>query len=153
MFERVAVIGFGDFISASYVAASLANFYGEREIEIYAWDENKERCDAMCRVLRLFLKVHRIRHIVYALDSIETALSGIQGAIICNPQSASYARFVALPIFDVEVSRWWEDNPDQPVSMEAQKFQILRWINKEEYPSVFLHENRESPLVKWLNQL
>ncbi|MEI8283165.1 MAG: hypothetical protein WCG75_12225, partial [Armatimonadota bacterium] len=84
MFERLAVIGFGDFASASYVAASIANFYGDREIEIYAWDENKERCDAMCRVLRIFLRTKQIRYRVFSIESREAVLTGAQGLVNCS---------------------------------------------------------------------
>ena len=139
-------------MSATYVAASIANFYGEREIEIYAWDENRERCDAMCRVLRIFLKTNRVRHIVYTLQSQEAALAGVQGMVVCNGNPVDPARS-PVPVFNVSTQQWWEVNPKEPRTLDGQKFQILRWINKEEYPSVFLHENRESPLVKWLNEL
>lgn len=152
MLERVAIIGFGDFVSASYVAASLANFYGEREIELYTWDESKERCDAMCRVLRIFLRMTRNKHFVYSLEKQDAALHGIQGIVLCNHEPLQIAA-PQVPIFDVLSNRWWEENEGTTASLEAHNFQILRWINKEEYPSVFLHENRESPLVKWLNEL
>ena len=152
MFERLAVIGFGDFMSASYVAASIANFYGEREIEIHAWDENKERCDAMCRVLRIFLRTNHIRHIVYTRESKDAAIAVAQGIIICNDQlDAPFAR--TIPVFSARNHQWWDINADEPQTPDGHKFQVLRWINKEEYPSKFLYENRNSPLVKWLNEL
>ncbi len=139
-------------MSATYVAASIANFYGEREIEIYAWDENRERCDAMCRVLRIFLRINRVKHYVYNRESKEAAITGAQGLIICNDSSLG-ATLPSVPVFSVKNQQWWEDTPDEPRTLEGQKFQILRWINKEEYPSIFLHENRDTPLVKWLNEL
>ena len=152
MLERLAVIGFGDFASASYVAASIANFYGEREIEIYAWDENKERCDAMCRVLRIFLRTKQIRHRVYSIESRSTVLNGAHGLVNCSGFPMGGLQ-LDIPMFDVMTNHWWESLPEETSAIDAKKFQILRWINKEEYPSVFLHENRESPLVKWLNSL
>ena len=152
MLERLAVIGFGDFASASYVAASIANFYGEREIEIFAWDENKERCDAMCRVLRIFLRTKQIRHKVYSIESRQSVLIGIQALVNCSGYPTGGLNLDA-PMFDVMAEKWWQHSLQIPTSTDADKFQILRWINKEEYPSVFLHENRESPLVKWLNEL
>lgn len=139
-------------MSATYVAASIANFYGEREIEIYAWDENRERCDAMCRVLRIFLRTNRVKHFVFNRESREAATAEAQALILCN-QVALPAAMAVVPVFQVKDHQWWEETPDEPKTLEGQKFQILRWINKEEYPSVFLHENRESPLVKWLNEL
>ena len=152
MLERLAVIGFGDFNSASYVAASIANFYGEREIEIYAWDENKERCDAMCRVLRIFLRTKHIRHKVFSIESRQSVLNGAQGLVNCSGFPLGGLQ-LDIPIFDVMASKWWESMPSETIARDAEKFQILRWINKEEYPSVFLHQNHESPLVRWLNSL
>ena len=152
MLERLAVIGFGDFRSASYVAASIANFYGEREIEIYAWDENKERCDAMCRVLRIFLRTKQIRHRVYSIESRVSVLNGAQGLVNCSGFPMGGLE-LNIPMFDVMAHQWWESLPADATTSDAEKFQILRWINKEEYPSVFLHENRASPLVLWLNAL
>ena len=152
MLERLAVIGFGEFASASYVAASIANFYGEREIEIYAWDENKERCDAMCRVLRIFLRTKQIPHKVYSIESRATVLFGAHGLVNCSGFPLGGLNF-EQPIFDVIENKWWESPTSEKAAQDSMKFQILRWINKEEYPSVFLHENRESPLVKWLNDL
>ena len=152
MLERVAIIGFGDFACASYVAASIANFYGEREIEIFAWDENKERCDAMCRVLRIFLRTKQIRHKVYSIESRQSVLIGIQALVNCSGYPTGGLN-LDEPVFDVLAEKWWQPSSQIPSSPDADKFQILRWINKEEYPSVFLHENRESPLVKWLNEL
>ena len=152
MLERLAVIGFGDFASASYVAASIANFYGEREIEIYAWDENKERCDAMCRVLRIFLRTKQIRHRVFSIESRQSVLNGAQGLVNCSGFPMGGLELDA-PMFDVMAHQWWEPLPKETSSLDVEKFQILRWINKEEFPSVFLHENRDSPLVLWLNTL
>jgi hypothetical protein len=150
--ERLAVIGFGDFASASYVAASIANFYGEREIEIYAWDENKERCDAMCRVLRIFLRTKQIRYKVYSIESRESVLNGAQGLVNCSGFPMGGLN-LEVPVFDVKGNQWWEAKTKEDSTLDAEKFQILRWINKEEYPSVFLHQNRDTPLVKWLNNL
>jgi hypothetical protein len=150
--ERLAVIGFGDFASASHVAASIANFYGEREVEIYTWDENKERCDAMCRVLRIFLRTKQIRHKVYSIESRDTVLYGAQALVNCSGFPMGGLSLDA-PIFDVIGNCWWEPLPKDTPILDAEKFQILRWINKEEYPSVFIHSNRDSPLVKWLNDL
>jgi hypothetical protein len=150
--ERLAVIGFGDFACASYVAASIANFYGEREVEIYAWDENKERCDAMCRVLRIFLRTKQIRHKVYSIESRSSVLNGVQALVNCSGYPMG-GLSLEVPMFDVLANQWWESLPKKTSDLDAEKFQVLRWINKEEYPSVFLHENRNSPLVKWLNDL
>jgi hypothetical protein len=150
--QRLAVIGFGDFSSASYVAASIANFYGDREVEIYAWDENIERCDAMCRVLRIFLRTKQIRYKVFSIESRDSVLLGAQGLVNCSnfPLGGLH---LDVPKFDVIANQWWDSASDESSNQDANKFQILRWINKEEYPSVFLHQNRESPLVKWLNTL
>lgn len=139
-------------MSASYVAASLANFYGERELEIHAWDEDKERCDAMCRVMRLFFRANRIRHVVYARESKEAALANMNGAIICGNETLPLTSLV-IPTFQVKGAEWWSFVPGQEPTLDNQKFQVLRWINKEEYPSTFLYQNRENPLVKWLNDL
>ncbi|MBI1333558.1 MAG: hypothetical protein GC165_11855 [Armatimonadetes bacterium] len=140
-------------MSATYVAASIANFYGERQIEIHAWDENPERCDAMCRVLRIFLRVNRIPHIIYNRESKAAALQSAQGLVVCSEEPLDPVMARQMPVFDVPANRWWDPSSDQPQTLDGQKFQVLRWINKEEYPSVFLHQNRNSPLVQWLNQL
>ncbi len=138
-------------MSAPYVAACLANFYGERELEVHAWDENRELCDSMCRVTRLFLRANRVRHAVYTRESKEAAIADSQGIIICSSQPILNPR--NLPVFSVEEAIWWEHKPGEEPTLDGQKFQVLRWINKEEFPSVFLHQNRDTPLVKWLNDL
>lgn len=77
-------------------------------------------------------------------------MTGAQGIVVCDDQTLGA---IPIPVFDAKSQQWWENKPDEPRTLDGQKFQILRWINKEEYPSIFLHENRNSPLVKWLNEL
>jgi hypothetical protein len=146
MLQRLSILGFGNLEIGFSVAAALGNFFGEREVEIYAWDEAKEQCDVMCRVLRVFLKVNNIRHYVYSLETPDQALHASNAVILCSPYSGE----CCLPSFDVQCSNWpnlREWGPDEA------KFQALRYINREDYPSVEIYAERENPLLTWLNQL
>lgn len=127
-------------------ALSLANFYGEREIELYCWDESKETCDIMCRVLRYFFFVSRIRNYVYSLPSVEQALDATNAVINCSGRPIG----VPVPVFQTHANGFGE-NWNLP--MDELKFQCLRWINREEYPSVEIHQESTNSLVQWLNQL
>ena len=152
MIERLSILGFGNLQEGPKVAATLANFFGERESEVFCWDPRKEQCDIMCRVLRYFLKVGGVRHFVYSFNEPEQALDASNGVIILNqPSQFESSTFYpilrpSLPVFEV-------DHNDVEYDEDVAKFQCLRWINKEEYPSELIYAHREGPLLDWLNQL
>jgi hypothetical protein len=146
MLERLSILNFGNLELGFSVAAALSNFYGERELEIYAWDPGKEQCDIMCRVLRIFLKVNHIPHIVYSFDTADQALHASNGVILCSP----YEGDLSVPVYNLVGSSW----PDlKEWGPNEAKYQALRYINREDYPSQEIYAERESPLLSWLNTL
>lgn len=145
MIERLSILGFGNLQHGPKVAASIANFFGEREVEIYCWDQDKEKCDIMCRVLRYFLKVGGVRHYVYSFQEVHAAIDATH-AIIQLPGTPPISAVNRAPRFSVGQ---FEPNFNE----DEAKFQCLRWINKEEYPSELVYSQRESELLCWLNQL
>jgi hypothetical protein len=146
MLQRLSILGFGNLEVGFSVAAAVSNYYGERPVEIYTWDEGKEQCDIMCRVLRAFLKVNQLPHIVYSLSAPDQALHAADGIVLCS----AFDGLLEAPVYNLVGSAWplrREWGPDEA------KFQALRYINREEYPSQEIYAERESPLLAWMNQL
>lgn len=104
----------------------------------------------MCRVLRYFLKTADIRNFVYSKSELNEALENSAGIILCADREEAeidemLAGFSHLPIYRVP--------PDESVVEDSMKFQCLRWINKEDYPSEYLYAHRNDPLIDWLNRI
>jgi hypothetical protein len=83
VFERLAILGFGNMELGGAICASLANFYGERPLEIRVWDPIKERADIMARVLRYFFKSVGLEHQVYSMASMSDVMFEPNAVIIC----------------------------------------------------------------------
>lgn len=125
---------------APKVAATLANYYADWPLEVRCWDPHEEACDLMCRVMRLFFKEKELKYRVLALE-LDHALDKADGLIICGEHSSGSG--VMVPSFRVPVSEI--ESPDK------YKFQALRWINQEDDPLLFIHEEQDRELLEWLN--
>lgn len=142
MIQRLAILGFGDIEVAPKVAATIANFFADRPIEIRCWDENSEACDAMYRVLRVFLKQRELKYPV-TQPSLDHSLDKADALIqIGDPELATTSRPL-LPVF------WLENGPNR--ALDSHKFQALRWINQEDDPLEFMQEHQNPELLAWLN--
>jgi hypothetical protein len=139
--ERVAILGFGDIVAGPKVAAALAGFHSERPIEIRCWDEDREKCELVCRVLRMFLKASQLPHRVFALE-YESVIQDADAVILVSRDAITdfEPRYVVEP----------EETSD---GHDVHKYQALRWINREDWPSEFIEGHAESPILKWLNGL
>jgi hypothetical protein len=140
--HRLAILGFGDMEVAPKISATLANFFAERPIEIRCWDEHAEACDAMCRVLRLFLKERELKYPVIRLEPHQ-ALEKADALIMCGDLMTIIEPGILVPTFR------FERGQDQ--RLDQYKFQALRWINQEDDPLMFMHEHQNLELLSWLN--
>jgi len=140
--HRLAILGFGDMEVSPKISATLANFFADRPIEIRCWDENEEACDAMCRVLRLFLKERELKYPVLRLEP-DLVLDKADALIICGEPTILVESGIMVPAYRLDSG--------QDHRLDMYKFQALRWINQEDDPLMFMHEHQSLELLNWLN--
>lgn len=146
MLERLSIIGFGDLDVSPVVAASVANYFADRPLEIRCWGSNREMCDVMCRVMREFLRTRQLRYRVFSLDADE-ALHEPSALIVCNEADSPVGLSPIVPQFRVR------SLAEVRVKEDVAKFQALRWINREDWPLPFIEEHSQHELTRWLNDL
>lgn len=142
MIQRLAILGFGDVEVSPKLSATLSNFFADRPIEILCWDPNEEACDAMCRVLRLFLKERSLKYPVTRLLQGQT-WDEVDALIVCGDPEAYIETDMMIPIFRVPSG--------EHDRLDMYKFQALRWINKEDDPLEFMSDAQIPELLDWLN--
>jgi hypothetical protein len=79
---RLAVIGAGSVRHSPAVVAALANYFGERPLEICLFDADEERLELFSRFARVCCTVSRSQHVVFACSDIDEALDAVDLAIV-----------------------------------------------------------------------
>lgn len=179
---KIAVIGAGSVRCSPAVIASLANYYGERQLEVRLFDADEERLDLFDRFARVCFASGQAPHDVVATSDIEEALEGVHGAIVqigynCARQFLKSAEgdvvsqamgplLQPLPPTAKVLSLFGErvvlpvenyDSIDWPAEPDedmrrAMPHQLLRWIRQEEYLHDYLKEFLNSPVKEWLDE-
>jgi hypothetical protein len=79
---RLAVLGAGSVRCSPAVIAALANYFGERPIEICLFDADEERLDLFAGFARVCCTVTRSYHHVYSTTDLDEALTDVDLAIV-----------------------------------------------------------------------
>lgn len=175
--RRVAIIGVGNLPVLAPVLASVAQYFGERTLEVRLWDPSSERVDvAQCLAFRLF-RAAGAMHKVYGDTNIADALAGASDVVsILDPDMLTRFSQVELaleqfrsrisvllsedarvlsvaglpgPLPSSYVTSW----PTVPEGAEHRLFphQVLRWIREDEHPFEILAANEKTSLSDWLD--
>lgn len=179
---KIAVIGAGSVRCSPAVLASLANYYGERQLEVRLYDADEERLDLFDRFARVCFASGQAPHDVVSTTDIEEALEPVHGAVVqvgynCARKLLKTAEddivpqaiatlLQPLPPTAKVLSLFGErivlpvdsyDSIDWPAEPDedtrrAMPHQLLRWIRQEEYLHDFLREYLHSPVKEWLDE-
>ncbi len=79
---RLAILGIGSLRAGPPVIASLATYFGERELEIRLFDADEERLDLFDRLARACFLVEDAKHELESFSNSEEALEGAEQAIL-----------------------------------------------------------------------
>ena len=176
---RLAIIGAGSVRCSPPVIGTLATFYGERPLEIWMWDADITRLNLFETFARFCFLATNSDHVVKFTTDIAEALEASDKVILqvddhcarkflgSTSQSALDAALSAiyplipaeaevislmlnrdLPLYEYRAMDW-----PGPLSEEewlTVPFQILRYLNQEDYLYDVLKAGKESPLRPWL---
>ena len=169
--RSVAVIGAGSIAAAPQTLASLANYFGERPIEIRLWDGDEERLDLLDRLARVLFALNRSEHTVKYCASLEEAVADATKVLWlpdenCHRKAPNLvAEFTALVPPEIDLlciatevepvmeAFWRYEWPAPLTGTESREMplQILRWVRAEEYPWALLKQFEKSPVGVWLD--
>jgi hypothetical protein len=79
---RLAVLGAGSVRCSPAVVASLANYFGERPVEICLYDADEERLDLFSRFAKVCCTITRSQHLVCATADLDEALEAVDLLIV-----------------------------------------------------------------------
>jgi hypothetical protein len=88
--NRVTVIGVGNLQCGPAVVAALANYFGEREIEIVLWDADQERLELFDRLLRSLADLNRNPIFIMSTLDVDEALDGAWRVILCMDRNCAF---------------------------------------------------------------
>ena len=173
----LAIIGAGSLRHSPAVIASLANYFGERELRIRLYDPIPERLELFGLLAQHCLvnsvssmdiesfeypeeALHKADLVIIQVDqdsarkfapeaSLEAALSQM---LVALPDEAEVLSLlgeeVSLPLARYQVLNWPEVQDDE--YRRAMPHQVLRWVRKEDSIHAYLSEFERSPLKLWL---
>lgn len=172
---RIAVLGIGNLSHGISIIFSLANYFGERPVEILLWDSDEERLDLFGTLARKcfhytqnpnLLKTTSDADEVFEFDpdrwiviqdarSVKKAVHSTQR--ILKPFIERIPQGMVLNLMDQPVPwlgeslrvEWRSTQQEMPPS--SIPHQILRWINGEDHLVIALQVFEESPLHQWLD--
>jgi hypothetical protein len=176
----LTVMGAGNVRCSPPVLASLATYFGERPLAIRLSDADAERLDVFDRLARLFFRETQSVHSLIATDDPAEALHGAGMVILQMDENcaskylsrdeggvqsaldrmqdafADDAAVLSLQSPTVRLERRVWEVPDWPAQLEpdddfAMRYQVLRWLQGEEYVTTYLIEHERSPLRRWLD--
>ena len=181
---KLTVLGVGSRRNSIPVIASLANYFGERPLEIAFYDADEERLDLFDRFARLSFLMMKATHSLSSSTDFREALSGAHFVILqvgencarkelgrrSHRMDGATAKRLAIQrmvesipgsayLLNLSSGQLEQESvyaPDWPPVLSqdepyAVPFQILRWINGEEYPYEAFRQQEHSPLKQWLN--
>lgn len=79
---RLAILGAGSVQCSPAVIAALANYFGERPMEICLFDADEERLELFSRYARVCCTVTHSQHAVFATIDLDEALLGVDLVIV-----------------------------------------------------------------------
>lgn len=148
--------------SGPELLAALANYFGERPLEIRLHDTNPEFLILNYELARVLLQLNKSTHQLKIFEDKEEALEGIDGLIQLPPYLESqtptgqfengFESKVNLLALGNHLEPPFRSLENWPPNIETPwpGFQVMRWIRGEEYPYELLKRNKDAPIRRWL---
>lgn len=164
--SKLVVLGAGNLRCSPAVIGSLGSYYGERPLEVWLFDSREERLDLFDRLARVAFEDTTVEHRLLATTDLKEALDGADIVILALEASEDVsplagdipdgARVLSLLPFECALplpSYYRLEWPAPPTEAEerAIKFQVLRWIHREESVWGLTEPFERSPLKQWLD--
>lgn len=92
---RLAILGIGSLRAGPAVIASLATYFGERELEIRFFDADEERLDLFDRLARAAFQVEDAKHDLESFTDPVEALEGADQAILMIGENCARKLLIA----------------------------------------------------------
>lgn len=155
----IGVLGVGNVHLMGPIVLALAGHFGERPLDIFFWDPEEERVDLADRLARVAFKgmknPHRLRSGTdYA--EFKSAATVLIVAADAKAWAASDTDINAEQVIALNGSETTYETLSWPAikgdKMEA-TYQVLRWVNGEEYIANDVENQGPNPLVAWLKTL
>lgn len=176
---RLAIIGAGSVRCTPAVIGTLATFFGERPLEVVLFDADRHRLELFEVYARFCFLATNSTHTVKMTDDVAEALQGADKVILqvddnCArkmldrpngpalddalneiypliPEKAEVMSLMLnreLPLYEYRAMDW--PGPLSEDEWLTIPFQILRYLNQEDYLYEVLKQGKMSPLRPWL---
>ena len=155
----LVVLGIGAVSSGPQLIFALARYFGERPLDIVFWEPNRERLDLFETFAQKAFEAMKNGHRLSATTDLQEALASGDRFLVSaeGPAWAALKDHVPAGATFLATSDganggttldWPERAADDP---QAVAFQMLRWINGEEYLPNEIEGAPGDPIGAWLN--
>lgn len=152
--QRVAVIGLDNMEMGPPVVATLTSHFGERPLHVKWLAPQGEVSEILGSLAMLLWKYQGIGATFELTDDLSDCLQEVDALVTCEDSGARFNLNLEahlLPRMIVPVDGWPERLSQAQI--QSQSFEILRLLNREEYPDDFLRKHRDNRLADWLEEL
>ncbi len=152
--QRVAVIGLDNMEMGPPVVATLASHFGERPLHIRWHAKLGEVSQILESLAMLFWRYQGIGASFEVFEELSECLEDADALVLSHSVEPSLPLSIevqVLPRLTVPLDGWPERLDEG--SVQSQSFEVLRLLNREEYPDDFLRKHRENRLADWLEEL
>jgi hypothetical protein len=159
----IGVLGVGNVHLMGPIVLALAGHFGERPLDIFFWDPDDERLDLADRLARVTFKGMKnphclrsttdfrefeldITHLIVAAD--EKAWNRIDNYPFLHfgPSEKIVLNGSETPLLAID----WPEIKGEKIEVT---YQVLRWVNGEEYVANDVENQGPNPLSAWLKTL
>jgi len=152
--QRVAVVGLDNMEMGPPVVATLASHFGERPLHVMWHARPGEVSDILGSLAMLFWKYQGIGATFEVSEELATCLEGADALVVSTTAEETLGLSIEtqlVPRLAVPINGWPAILDEGGV--QSQSFEVLRLLNREEYPDDFLRKHRENRLADWLEEL
>ena len=163
--ERLTVLGAAGLRYAPAICGGLANYFGERLLEVRFWDADPERLDLFDRFARYLFDLNKTPHLLLSTEDPHEALFGTDRIVLAlDDHGADRYRADATSVTVIEALRdsfpdgaqvldlRADDSIPEPSAerVRAMPHDIMRYLRGDDWAYGFLREHLESPVKLWL---
>ena len=163
--ERLTVLGAASLRCGPAVCGGLANYFGEKPLEVRFWDADPERLDLFDRFARYLFDLNKTPHLLLSTEDPHEALFGTDRIVVAlDDHGADRYRADASSVTVVEALRDvfpdgarvldLRDDPavpePSPEAVRALPHDIMRYLRGDDWAYGFLREQADSPVKLWL---
>lgn len=157
---RLSVIGIGSLRCGAPIIASLANYFGERPLEVCFYDADSELLDVFDRLARLCFTVNKTPHLLRSTDDFSEAVLDATHALFCVSENCARKHFKISandPVDDLvprAIAQWAPIVPSEttilsliPEFPQDRPVRFLNWPPKLDEKARASHPHQ---LLRWI---